>query len=81
MTLIERAAADVRPSRCAVCLLPSDLRAEVDDILRKRDISKAAMIRTLKGEGHQVTRNKIDYHEREWHHRQAGRAVKEKRAR
>jgi hypothetical protein len=65
MTLKQHAAAEVRASRCAVCRLPATLRAEVDEILRNRDISKAAMKRARRVCGHP---NQIDCQQREWHH-------------
>ena len=69
MTLHERAASDVRPSRCFTCSLPGALRAEIDEILRDpQGLTKAAVIRTLKNDGHAATRNRLNYHAQEGHH-------------
>jgi hypothetical protein len=66
MILHKRAASDVRLSRCSICSLPGGLRAEIDD--NRGGVTKAAMIRVLRDEGHAVTRNRLNYHEQERHH-------------
>ena len=72
MTLRERAALDVRPSGCFICDLPGDRRAQIDEILRDRqELTKSAMIRLSKSKGYGVTRNRLNYHEKEGHRRSA----------
>jgi hypothetical protein len=69
MTPRGRAAKRARPSRCWVCLLPSDLRSELDEMLRNREFTKAALVRTLRREGYpEATRNRINYHIESGHH-------------
>jgi hypothetical protein len=42
-----------------------------DDILRNRDFSTDLIIRVLKNEGYAITRNRMNYHDQQGHHRLA----------
>jgi hypothetical protein len=69
MTLRGKIALDERPSGYFICNLPANVRAEIDDILRDgRGVTKAAVIRVLKQDGYEVTRNRLNYHYQEGHH-------------
>ncbi len=52
-----------RVTRCQVCILPIDVRDQIDAALREGAVSRAVMVEWLHAEGYEhITRPMVDYH-------------------
>ena len=69
MSLTDEARKDmIRPGPpCAVCILPKDLREEVEKSLLDVTIRRASLARVLTARGYRITRHTLGHHHREGH--------------